>query len=83
MEFFPACFPQENGPDKSQKNHNANQAPKSMMDLQGALKGRDQPKGPSRTKNTRDSKFIFRSKFATTIVKHYGGHFETTIFQGK
>ena len=41
------------------------------------------PKGPSRTKNTMDSKFTIRSKFATAIVKHYGGHFETTIFKGK
>ena len=39
------------------------------------------PKGPSRTKNTTDSKFTIRSKFATAIVKHYGGHFETTIFK--
>ena len=41
------------------------------------------PKGPSRTKNTTDSKFTIRSKFATAIVKHYGGHFETTISKGK
>ena len=41
------------------------------------------PKGPSRTKNTTDSKFTIRSKFATAIVKHYGGHFETPIFKGK
>ena len=41
------------------------------------------PKGPSRTKFTTDSKFTIRSKFATAIVKHYGGHFETTIFKGK
>ena len=40
------------------------------------------PKGPSRTKNTTDSKFTIRGKFATAIVKHYGGHFETTIFKG-
>ena len=40
-------------------------------------------KGPSRTKSTTDSKFTIRSKFATAIVKHYGGHFETTIFKGK
>ena len=39
---------------------------------------KDIPKGPSRTKNTTDSKFTIRSKFATAIVKHYGGHFETT-----
>ena len=38
---------------------------------------------PSRTENTTDSKFTIRSKFATAIVKHYGGHFETTIFKGK
>ena len=41
------------------------------------------PKGPSRTKSTTDSKFTIRSKFATAIVKRYGGHFETTIFKGK
>ena len=41
------------------------------------------PKDPSRTKNTTDSKFTTESKFATAIVKHYGGHFETTIFKGK
>ena len=41
------------------------------------------PKGPSRTKNTTDSKFTIRSKFATAIVKHYEGHFETTILKGK
>ena len=40
------------------------------------------PKGPSRTKNTTDSKFTIRSKFATAIVKYYGGHCETTIFKG-
>ena len=40
------------------------------------------PKGPSRTKNTMDSKFTIRSKFATATVKRYGGHFETTIFKG-
>ena len=40
------------------------------------------PKGPSRTKNTTDSKFTIRSKFATAIVKHYGGHFETTNVKG-
>ena len=39
------------------------------------------PKGPSRTKNTTDSKLTIRSKFATAIVKHYGGHFETIIFE--
>ena len=41
------------------------------------------PKGPSRTKFATDSKFTIRSKFTTAIVKHYGGHFETTIFKGK
>ena len=41
------------------------------------------PKGPSRTTNTTDSKFTIRSTFATAIVKHYGGHFETTNFKGK
>ena len=41
------------------------------------------PKGPSHTKNTTDSKFTIHSKFATAMVKHYGGHFETTIFKGK
>ena len=41
------------------------------------------PKGPSRTKNTTDSKFTIRSKFATAIVKHYCGQFETTIFKWK
>ena len=46
-------------------------------------RGESIPKGPSRTKNTTDSKFTIRSKFATAIVKHYGGHFETTIFKGK
>ena len=46
-------------------------------------KNKHLPKGPSRTKNTTDSKFTIRSKFATAIVKHYGGHFETTIFKGK
>ena len=30
-----------------------------------------QPKGSSRSKNTTDSKFTIRSKFATAIVKHY------------
>ena len=44
---------------------------------------RPKPKGPSRTKNTTDSKITIRSKFATAIVKHYGGHFETTIFNEK
>ena len=39
------------------------------------------PKGPFRTKNTTDSKFITGSQFTTAIVKHYGGHFETTIFK--
>ena len=38
------------------------------------------PLGPSRTKNTTDSKFTIRSKVATAIVKHYGRHLETTIF---
>ena len=28
-------------------------------------------------------KFAIHSKFATAIVKHYGGHFETTIFKEK
>ena len=37
------------------------------------------PKAPSRTKFTTDSKFTIRSIFATAIVKHYGGHFETTM----
>ena len=32
---------------------------------------------------TTDSKFAIRSKFATAIVKHYAGHFETTTFKGK
>ena len=32
------------------------------------------PKGPSRTKNTVDSNLTTGSKFATAIVKHYGGH---------
>ena len=41
----------------------------------------DKPKGPSRTKFTTKSNFTIRSKFATAIVKHYGGHFETTIFK--
>ena len=41
------------------------------------------PKGPSCTKNTTDSRFTIRSKFATAIVKHYGGRTETTIFKGK
>ena len=41
------------------------------------------PKGPSRTKFTTDSKFTIRSKFATAIVKHYSGHFDTTFFKGK
>ena len=41
------------------------------------------PKGPSRTKNTTDSTFTIRSKFATAIVKHYGRHFENTFFKGK
>ena len=41
------------------------------------------PKGPSRTKNTTDSKFTIRSKFATAIVEHDGGHFETTVFKRK
>ena len=45
--------------------------------------GRPLPKGPSHTKFTTDSKFTIRSKFATSIAKHYGGHFETTIFKGK
>ena len=40
------------------------------------------PKDPPVRKNTTDSKFTIRSKFATAIVKHYGGHFETTIFKG-
>ena len=43
----------------------------------------DVPKGPSCTKITTDSKFTTGSKFATAIVKQYGGHFETTIFEGK
>ena len=41
------------------------------------------PKDPPRTKNTTDSKFTIRRKFATAIVKHYSGHFETTIFKRK
>ena len=40
-----------------------------------------QPKGPSRTKNTTDKKFtIAVVNSLPAIVKHYGGHFETTIF---
>ena len=39
------------------------------------------PKGASRTKFTTDSKLTIRTQFATAIVKHYGGHFETTIFK--
>ena len=40
-------------------------------------------KGPSRTKNTTDSKCTTGSQFTTAIVKHYVGHFETTSFKGK
>ena len=36
-------------------------------------------KGPSRAKNTTDSKFTIESTFATAILKHYGGRFATTI----
>ena len=42
------------------------------------------PKGPSHTKSTPDSKFTMGNIFAmATVLKHYGGHLETTIFKGK
>ena len=47
------------------------------------IPGNYNPKDPPVLKNTTDSKFTIRSKFATAIVKHYGGHFENTIFKGK
>ena len=42
----------------------------------GGILGFGGPRGPS------DSKFTIRSKFAMAIVKHYGGHSETTILKG-
>ena len=41
------------------------------------------PKGPSRTKNSTESKFSTGSKFATAVAKRYGECLEMLLFLGK
>ena len=41
------------------------------------------PKDPPVLKTLRIVNLLSVVKFATAIVKHYGGHFETTMFKGK
>ena len=41
------------------------------------------PKGPSRTKNSTESKFSTGSKFATAVAKQYGECSEMLVFSRK
>ena len=79
----PQCFPLENTKSPPTPKILENYSKITIWPTPGTVLSPGVPKGPSHTKNTTDTKFTIHSQLATAIVKHYGGHFETTIFKGK